>query len=113
MRRPGQAHGLSETKERGFEGVGQGRAGLSVSDVSDHSRKTTNQPKKKTEGKEKNVEISSVVLKAAKHCLIFNGGICLFEKLYSKVNDEERNPDIFVILSTDRRFRRDLIVLFF
>ena len=79
--------------------AGQGRAGLSVSDVSDHSRKTTNQPKKKTEGKEKNVEISSVVLKAAKHCLIFNGGICLFEKLYSKVNDEERNPDIFVILN--------------
>ena len=64
-----------------------------------HSRKTINQQKKKTEGKETNVEISSVVLKAGKHCLIFNGGICLFEKLYSKVNDEESHPDIFAILN--------------
>ena len=64
-----------------------------------HHRKTSNQEKKKTEGKEKDVEISSVVLKAGKHCLIFNGGICLFEKVYSKVNDEETNPDIVLILN--------------
>ena len=56
-------------------------------------RKTSNQGKKKTEGKEKGVEISSVLLKAVKHCLIFNGVICLFEKVYTKVNDEETNPD--------------------
>ena len=66
-----------------------------------HHRKTSNQEKKKPEGKEKekDVEISSVVLKAAKHCLIFNGLICLFEKVYSTLNDEETNPDIVLILN--------------
>ena len=64
-------------------------------------RKTSQQEKKKTEGKEKDVEISSVIVKAIKHCLIFNGFICLFEKFYSKVNDEEEEPkpDIVLILN--------------
>ena len=35
-----------------------------------------------------------------KHCLIFNGFICLFEKLYRKINDEEEtNSDIVLILN--------------
>ena len=64
------------------------------------ARKTNHQEKKKTEGKEKDVEISSVVLKAMKHCLIFNGFICLFENVYRKINDEEEtNPDIVLILN--------------
>ena len=61
--------------------------------IKHHDRKSSNQEKKKTGGKEKDVVISSVVLKAVKHCLIFNGVICLFEKVYTKVNDEETNPD--------------------
>ena len=68
--------------------------------IKHHDRKSSNQEKKKTEGKEKDVEISSVVLKAMKHCLIFNGFICLFENVYRKINDEEEtNPDIVLILN--------------
>ena len=66
----------------------------------DFFRKPSNQEKKKTEEKEKKIQISSVVLKAMKHCLIFNGFICLFEKLYRKINDEEEtNSDIVLILN--------------
>ena len=62
-------------------------------------RKTSTKEEKKPKGKENEVEISSVVLQATKHCLIFNGLICLFEKVYSKVHGEDTNPDIVLILN--------------
>ena len=62
-------------------------------------RKTSAQEEKKSKGKEKDVDISSVVLQASKHCLIFNGVICLFEKVYTKVHGEDTNPDIILILN--------------
>ena len=62
-------------------------------------RKTSTKEAKKPKGKEREVEISSVVLQATKHCLIFNGLICLFEKVYSKVHGEDTNPDIVLILN--------------
>ena len=62
-------------------------------------RKTARKEKNKKEGKEREIKVSSVLLRAVKHCLIFNGIVCLCQKSYTQFSHQEADPDVFLILN--------------
>ena len=56
--------------------------------------------KKKKESERDDVKIWSVLFRAVKHCLMFNGAVCVCQSFYNQISQEkETNADTFLILN--------------